>query len=454
AKRRLDGAAGIGQEVGNTRQGLVLLRIKDMQDRADQQAMAGLFPVIALVERAFGIDQYIRDVLHVADFPFPLPDLQQGVVGRRSGVGRIEQQHAAMLRAEARRQRPVLTLYIIDDAASRPGQQRRDYQSDPLAAAGRGEAKDVLRAVMAQIIAFVLAKHHAIWAKQSGGADFPVLRPSCRTVGGDVARFPRPDDRHEDGGGDGEEAAGCRDDRALDEDRGRICIEGKPPPEEGRRIIDRPARQLEPRLTKLRLEAKAEHDPLRRRPGHRQNDSEDDGNLTPKDSASAQYRLQPAREMEPIKELPSLRKATANNSTGGCRMLWAAKRTGCGVVTESNRLQRSESVVCVRPPQSPGQTEQFPKRRIAVVRRPDRREGDRPGLVQNGTEDNTWRCSCLILSGQERNAKPVSNHRQQGVAPYIELANGRNLPFASKAYYDQIVHLRAGPSLADDEGFA
>ena len=116
--------------------------------------------------------------------------------------------------------------------------------------------------------------------------------------------------------------------------------------------------------------------------------------------------------MEPIKELPSLRKATANNYASGYRMLWAAKRTGCGVVTESNRLQRSESVVCVRPPQSPGQTEQFPKRRIAVVRRPDRREGYRPRLIQNGTEDNTWRCSYLILSGQERNAKPscLSTH--------------------------------------------
>lgn len=98
AQGRLDRAAGIGQEIGDARQRLVLLRIENMQDRADQQAMAGLFPMITLVEAAFGIDQNIRDVLHVADFPLPLPHLQQRIVGRRSGVRGIEQQDAAVLR--------------------------------------------------------------------------------------------------------------------------------------------------------------------------------------------------------------------------------------------------------------------------------------------------------------------------------------------------------------------
>ena len=97
---------------------------------------------------------------------------------------------------------------------------------------------------MAQIVPFVSAEHDAIGAKQAGAADFLVLGPSRRSVGGDVARFPRADDRHEDCGGDGEEAARHGDDAALDEDRGRVGVERKPPPEEGGRIIDRQARQL------------------------------------------------------------------------------------------------------------------------------------------------------------------------------------------------------------------
>src|SRR5690606_5236319 len=160
----------------------------------------------------------------------------------------------------------------------------------------------MLGTVMAQILPVVSAEQDAIGAEQSGRADFPGLGPSRRSVSGDVARFPRPDDRHEDGGGNGEEAARYGDDAALDEDRGRIGIEGEPPPEEGRRIVDRQARQLEPWIAKLGLEAKAERYPLRRRPRHHQNDGEDDSDLTPKDSASAQCRLQSAKETEPIRE--------------------------------------------------------------------------------------------------------------------------------------------------------
>ncbi len=155
---------------------------------------------------------------------------------------------------------------------------------------------------MAQIVLRMPAEHYAIGAEQSGRTDFLVFRPSRRSVGGDVAGFPRSNDRHEDGGGDGDEAARYRDDAALDEDSGRVGVEGKPPPEEGRRIIDRQARQIEPWRSKLGLEAEAKGNPLRRRPRHHQNDGDDYGDLTPKDSASAQCRLQSAKETEPIRE--------------------------------------------------------------------------------------------------------------------------------------------------------
>ena len=93
-----------------------------MQDRADQQAVAGLFPMVALVQGAFRVDQHVGDVLHVADLPFAAADLQQRVIGRRGGVGRVEQKHAAEAGAEARGQAPVLALDVVHDGALRPAQ--------------------------------------------------------------------------------------------------------------------------------------------------------------------------------------------------------------------------------------------------------------------------------------------------------------------------------------------
>jgi hypothetical protein len=60
---------------------------------------------------------------------------------------------------------------------------------------------------MAQIVPVISTEHDAIGAKQSVVAEFLVLGPTCRTVGGDVARLPRTDDRHHEGGGDGDDAA-------------------------------------------------------------------------------------------------------------------------------------------------------------------------------------------------------------------------------------------------------
>ena len=47
---------------------------------------------------------------------------------------------------------------------------------------------------MAQIVLGMTAEDHAIPAEQAGGTDFPILGPSRRSVGGDAARLPRPDD--------------------------------------------------------------------------------------------------------------------------------------------------------------------------------------------------------------------------------------------------------------------
>src|SRR3546814_9001098 len=65
---QLERAGRVGQKVGDAAQRLVFARVEDMQDGPDQQRVRGLFPMVALLQRSFGIDQNVRDVLHVAHF--------------------------------------------------------------------------------------------------------------------------------------------------------------------------------------------------------------------------------------------------------------------------------------------------------------------------------------------------------------------------------------------------
>jgi hypothetical protein len=65
-----------------------------MQDGPDQQRVAGLLPVVSPFERAFRIDEHVGEIMHVTDFPFTSPDLDQRVVGGAVGIGRIEQQRS------------------------------------------------------------------------------------------------------------------------------------------------------------------------------------------------------------------------------------------------------------------------------------------------------------------------------------------------------------------------
>jgi hypothetical protein len=79
---QLERAGRVGQEVGDAAQRLVFARVEHMQDGSDQQRVRSLLPVVALLQRAFGIDQNVGDVLHVAHFIRAAPNLQQRVVGR------------------------------------------------------------------------------------------------------------------------------------------------------------------------------------------------------------------------------------------------------------------------------------------------------------------------------------------------------------------------------------
>ena len=81
----------IGQEGRDAGESLLLLGVEDMQDRANEQRMAGLFPVIAAFQRALGIDENVGDVLDVADFVLAAANLKKRIVVRRSRVGRVEE---------------------------------------------------------------------------------------------------------------------------------------------------------------------------------------------------------------------------------------------------------------------------------------------------------------------------------------------------------------------------
>ena len=228
--------------------------------------MARLLPVVPFLQRAFGIDQHVGDVLDVADFPLAAADLEQRVVGGALRVGRIEQQHPAEPRSPAGGQAPILALDVMDDRGARPGQQRRHDQADALARSRRREAQHMLRAMVAEIGATPAAEKNAVGMKKSRLANLARLGPARGAIGRDLLHFARAPDRHGDGHHEGRDTAGARDEAARDEDLVGVGVVGEPPPEEGGRLIDRPAEQGEPGMAELRLEGELPGGPFRRRP--------------------------------------------------------------------------------------------------------------------------------------------------------------------------------------------
>lgn len=79
-----------------------------MQNRADQQGMAGLFPMVSALELAFGIDEDVGNILDVPHLARAAADPEQRVVGGSGGIGRIEEQHAPEPGPPSSRQLPVL----------------------------------------------------------------------------------------------------------------------------------------------------------------------------------------------------------------------------------------------------------------------------------------------------------------------------------------------------------
>src|SRR5882762_4881467 len=114
-QRRFDRARWIGEEVRDACERFVCLGIEDMQDRANQERMTGLFPMIAALERPFGINENVRDILRVTYLAVAFADLKQRIIRRARGIGRIESEHGPELRTPAGGQLEILTLDVVDN---------------------------------------------------------------------------------------------------------------------------------------------------------------------------------------------------------------------------------------------------------------------------------------------------------------------------------------------------
>src|ERR1039458_5335497 len=94
-----------------------------------------------------------------------------------------------LLATEPGRLRPVLALNVVDDGALLPSQQGWNDQADALAAARRGEGKNVLGAVVPEVVqvpgAFVVPAADVdatVCVEQSGGENVGFGGPPRRPV--------------------------------------------------------------------------------------------------------------------------------------------------------------------------------------------------------------------------------------------------------------------------------
>jgi hypothetical protein len=187
--------------------------------------------VIATLERALRINQYVGDVLDVAYLVGPAANLKQRIVARRAGIGRIEEQAVREALAPAGGQLPVLALDVVDDGGPRPAEQRRYDEAHALAAPGRGERHDVLGAVMAEISGAGAAEKDARFVEQARATNVGDRRPAGRSICCDILALARAPKRTEHSRAAPQEAASRGDRTSRVEDLRRIRIEVEPPGE-------------------------------------------------------------------------------------------------------------------------------------------------------------------------------------------------------------------------------
>src|SRR3984957_4983201 len=118
--------------------------------------------MVAPFKRALGINQNIGDVLGVAPLGGASASPGQGMIRRRAGIGGTEKQQAAKASPPAGCELPILSLDVVNDRRSGPGQESRNNKPDTLAGASRRKAKHVLWPVVTKIVTCQAAKHDTI----------------------------------------------------------------------------------------------------------------------------------------------------------------------------------------------------------------------------------------------------------------------------------------------------
>src|SRR6516165_5151797 len=110
---RLDRTRWVRQKIRNAGERLVGFRVEDMQNCPNQQRVTGLLPVIAALQRPFGINENVRYVLRVAYLGIALSDLEERIISGALGIGRIEQKHRPELGTPTRRELEILAFDVV-----------------------------------------------------------------------------------------------------------------------------------------------------------------------------------------------------------------------------------------------------------------------------------------------------------------------------------------------------
>src|ERR1700729_2031674 len=157
--------------------------------------MAGFLPVIPSLERAFGINQDVGDILRITYFVVSFPDLEQRIVGRAGWIGRIEQEHGPKPRTPAGGQLEILSLDVVDDRGIGPSQQGWNDETDALPGPCRRKAQHVFRTIMPEIAATEASEPPAVRPEKSCPPNLSRFGPSRRAIRCNVLSFFRPPDR-------------------------------------------------------------------------------------------------------------------------------------------------------------------------------------------------------------------------------------------------------------------
>ena len=135
--------------MGDTRKRLVLLCIQHMENRTDQECVAGFGPMIATIIRTLWVNQDVRDVLHITNLMRTQPNFQQRIVPGGAGTRGIEIDGSAEGVAPPGGDLPIRPFDVVHDDASRVREECGDDDTNPFTRAGGCEEQHMFRAVMA-----------------------------------------------------------------------------------------------------------------------------------------------------------------------------------------------------------------------------------------------------------------------------------------------------------------